>query len=428
MLKRFHWLSSVCLLLALALAQTGCKTVGQAPSTFDAENYQYVVDTLCADEMEGRDAGTEGIKLARDFLIKRFKAAGLEPAFVVDGGLSYTQPLTIPTGRDEDGQVIESKIENVGALLPGVGELAGEVIIVGAHYDHIGYGHYGSRDPEAHGHIHPGADDNASGTAGVVLLADLFAKAAQERTDSDKPRRTILFTCFAGEERGLFGSRYMTTYPDQWAFDKDKAAGMINMDMIGRLRSGELYVFGDGSGRQWREWINAANEEAGLSLQLDIRAPGGSDHVPFIMAGIPAVFFNTWLHDDYHTPRDTPDKINAEGSVQVLGLVAGVLDRAATLERVEYVSQPQYRPRPYLGVMLGQHERGVLLRDVVVDGPMDKAGGRTGDVLLSMAGEETATAGALRSALAKAKPGDEVVVTVLRGEEEIELTVELGRR
>ena len=137
------------------------------------------------------------------------------------------------------------------------------------------------------------------------------------------------------------------------------------------------------------------------------------------------------LIGNYGVPPDRSAELGRpfeSDSVQVLGLVAGVLDRAATLERVEYVSQPQYRPRPYLGVMLGQHERGVLLRDVVVDGPMDKAGGRTGDVLLAMGGKTTETAGTLRSALAKAKPGDEVVVTVLRGEEEIELTVELGRR
>jgi hypothetical protein len=418
-------------LFAIALC-VGCTSKPSPTDTatsepINASSFMSIIETLTSAEMEGRDAGTDGIDLARDYIVADFKAHGLQPAFVINGKPSYTQPLTLRTGKDDDGEVIRATVENVGALLPGVGDLADQVVVIGGHYDHIGYGHYGSRAPEMKGHLHPGADDNASGTAGVMLLARHFA--LESKRNLTQPRRTIFFTGFAAEERGLIGSRYMVRNPDQWAFDAEQVSGMINLDMIGRLRGQELYVFTDSTGKEWRDWINAANESIGLDIKWDVRAPGGSDHSMFIAGGMPAVFFNTWLHDDYHTPRDTADKINAEGGSNVVRVVAHLTERAATApERITFVPPAPRPPRPYLGVRLGSADKGVLAESILDDGPLDKAGVQAGDLLIAIAGNPVNSAGDIRSFLAKAKPGTEVVVTIQRGDETMDKTVLLGIR
>lgn len=388
--------------------------------------FRDMVYTLSAPEMEGRDAGSAGLALARDYLVEQFKDAGLKPAFVIDGEPSYTQPFDLRVGVDPDGEVVSVQVENVAGVLPGVGELAKEVVVVGAHYDHVGFGDIGARDKDRKGELHPGADDNASGTAGVVLLARHFAEIER---GPDTPRRTIVFACFSGEERGLRGSRFMTTHPEQWAFDGEaELSAMINMDMIGRLRADELYVFADASGEQWRDWTEKTNESIGLSLKWDVRPPGGSDHSMFIAAGVPAVFFNTFIHDDYHTPDDTPDKVNAAGGVKILKLVAALLDYTATVnERVVYVAPKPTPPRPYLGVKMANADAGVLLEEVP-DGPMQKAGAKAGDMLVSLAGKTMQTPGDVRALLTQAKPGDEVEAVVLRDGERVTLKVRLDIR
>lgn len=405
----------------------GCQAKPYTPGpAINPSAFMQVVQTLTHPDMEGRDAGTKGIDLARDFIVDRFKSLGLEPAFVIDGKPSFTQPLMVRTGRDEQGEPIKSPVENVGALLPGQGALANEVIVIGAHYDHIGYGHYASRDPNGAGHLHPGADDNASGTAGVLLLARHFAM--QKRLDG-LPRRTIFFTGFAAEERGLIGSSYMVNHPDQWVFDHEQISGMINMDMIGRLREQELYIFTDATGKQWRPWINTANEAIGLDIQWDVGPPGGSDHIVFIRAGIPAVFFNTWLHEDLHTPRDTADKINGRGGARVVQVVANLLEQSIqSPERITFVAPKPGPPRAYLGAMLSRTEDGVAIDDVAEDGPMDKAGVMAGDVLLMIDGQAMKNPGDVRGFLGKAKAGTEAKLTIKRGEEMLELTITLGLR
>jgi len=415
--------------LLIACVFVGCTSKQPIPTQREAINaaaLMQIVETLAAPQMEGRDAGTKGIELARDYLVEQFKDAGLKPAFVIDGKPSYRQPFTIRTGKDANDKVVEATVYNVGALLPGSGSLKDEVLIIGGHYDHVGYGDIGSRAKDQRGQIHPGADDNASGTAGVVLLArDFQVRLARAQTD----RRTILFTCFAGEERGLLGSRYMTQHPGLWAFDAKQVTGMINMDMIGRLRNDELYIFTDATGKQWRDWIKQANQSVGLDLQWGVRPPGGSDHTLFIAAGIPAVFFNTWLHEDYHTPGDTADKINAQGSVAVLEVVAGLAEHVATARhRITFVPPKPRPPRPYLGAKLGSAKVGVLIEDVLADGPMDKAGVKNGDALISLGQTKVNSPGEVRAFLAKAKAGTEVKAQLKRGGETIKLTILLGIR
>ncbi len=425
--------ASLILLGSLFLA--GC---GSSPDTVQppvvayepgetAEVFKEIVATLCEDVMEGRDAGTRGIDIARDYLVYQYAKAGLEPGFVVDGRWSYTQEFQLAIGRDAEGNVINAPISNIGGILPGVGELAGEVVIIGAHYDHIGYGDIGSRAPARRGEIHPGADDNASGTAGLVILARRLANYA--RAHPDTPRRTILFTSFAGEERGLHGSRFETENAESWPFDIEDISGMINMDMIGRLRE-RLIVYTAETGEQWADWINQANTDNGspIVVSMETDAPGGSDHTSFIRVGVPAVFFFTGLHAEYHTPDDTPEKLNNEGAAQVLELVGDVLIRTATdPEKVTFVTPPL---RPFMGVRPGDAAEGggLVISRVFGNSPAATAGMESGDVLLRFGDRAIDSPRDLSVALRESEAGQEVVLLVLRDGEEVELTIELGGR
>lgn len=414
------------LIVILMAAGCACKPKDQLDPVALQSSFMSVVETLAAPEMEGRGAGTEGLAKSRDYLVERFRQAGLKPAFEIDGEPSYTQPFEIKIGADEYGEPVMATVENVGALLPGSGSLADQVVVIGAHYDHVGYGEVGSRAKDRRGEIHPGADDNASGTAAVVILGNIQAGVANTLGGA---RRTIMFTCFAGEERGLLGSKYMTTHTGQWAFDSQQVVAMINMDMIGRLREGKLGVYTDATGEQWRDWTNCENKTAGLDLLWDERAPGGSDHTPFINIGVPSIFFNTGLHETYHTPDDTPDTLNALGGARVIALVGGLLERVVTEpQRLVYVKPPPRQPRPYMGAQLQEHEAGVLIARAIKDGPIYKAGARDGDVLLSLGGEPTGSVRAVQRLLMQTKPGQPTKVIVLRANKQIELTFEPGKR
>ncbi|XAM01543.1 M28 family peptidase [Phycisphaeraceae bacterium D3-23] len=410
---------------------TAAPPVMSAPTTqARAEVFEQIVATLCEDVMEGRDAGTRGIDIARDYLVYQYAKAGLEPGFIVDGVTTYTQEFQLGIGRDEAGDVINAPISNIGGILPGVGELADEVVIIGAHYDHIGYGDIGSRAPRRRGEIHPGADDNASGTAGLVILARHMSDFARENPDT--PRRTILFTSFAGEERGLHGSRFETENAESWPFELTDISGMINMDMIGRLRDEKLIVYTTETGEEWPAWITEANESSGdpLNVAMEVDAPGGSDHSSFIRVGVPAVFFFTGLHAEYHTPDDTPETLNNLGAARVLNVVGATLERVATdPSRVTFIPPPPRQPRAFIGVMLGEtDEPGILFESVIDGGPAAEAGVIDGDRVIAIDGEAVEGLRDLRSVLRSSKPGDEVTLTVVRDGEEIEFTVELGGR
>ena len=423
------------LALLCSLLLTGCGSspdtvqqpvVGYEPSE-TAQLFEQIVATLCEDVMEGRDAGTRGIDIARDYLVYQYAKAGLEPGFIVDGRRSYTQEFQLAIGRDAEGNVINAPISNIGGILPGVGDLAGEVVIIGAHYDHIGYGDIGSRAPRRRGEIHPGADDNASGTAGLVILARRLANHARKHPDT--PRRTILFTSFAGEERGLHGSRFETENAESWPFGLEDISGMINMDMIGRLRE-KLIVYTAETGEQWADWINQANTDNGspITVSLETNAPGGSDHTSFIRVGVPAVFFFTGIHAEYHTPDDTPDTLNNEGAAQVLQLVGDVLIRTATdPEKVTFVSPPL---RPFMGVRPGDAVEGggLEISRVFGDTPAAAAGMENGDVLVRFGDREINTPRDLSIALRESEAGQEVALIVLRDGKEVSLALTLGGR
>jgi hypothetical protein len=219
-------------------------------------------------------------------------------------------------------------VSNVVGYLPGASD---EYVIVGAHYDHVGLGNQYSMEPSKKGTVHPGADDNASGTAGVIELARWFAK-------QPKHRRGILFIAFAGEEFGLLGSNHFVEAP---ALPLEKAVTMINLDMIGRLREGKLYMGGVGNASMFKPLIDALNRDAKFDIDdADADGYGSSDQYSFTPRQIPTLFFFTGMHPDYHRPSDTWDKIDAPAAAQLVDFVGDVTERL-----LDAVVRPQFVKR-----------------------------------------------------------------------------------
>src|ERR1051325_4104494 len=223
--------------------------------------------------------------------------------------------------------------------------LNNEVVIIGAHYDHLGRGGEGSGSlAPTSGEIHHGADDNASGTAGVLELARLF--------NAQKPKRTIVFMAFSGEEEGLLGSNYYVNHP---LLPLANTVAMINMDMIGRMKDQRLIIGGVGTAKEWRGMIEP---EKSFELTLNEDGFGPSDHSSFYGKQVPVLFFWTGTHNDYHKPSDTSDKINYNDEAKILSFVARLVrDIDGADKRLTYTtakSDPAPRSagfRVYLGTI-----------------------------------------------------------------------------
>ena len=219
---------------------------------------------------------------------------------------------------------ITQTVHNVIGILSGSDpRLRDEVIVVGAHYDHLGLGAYGTRDSSAEGQIHNGADDNASGTSVLLALASSLSRLPE------KPPRTIVFAAFAGEELGLYGSRYLVAHPP---VPLASIKAMINLDMVGRMKDNAVSVSGTGSAKEFQNLVDEAGRPLGIAIRGSSRNSGGSDHTPFYQKGIPVLHFHTGLHEDYHRPTDDWEKLNIEGMVKMSDLVLAVLKKLASAQ------------------------------------------------------------------------------------------------
>src|SRR5205823_5446400 len=328
---------------------------------------------------------------------------------------------------------IVKTVHNVVGYLPGE---TSEYIVIGAHYDHLGLGEQFSMAPSMAGTIHPGADDNASGTAGVIELARRLGA-------EPKPKRGILFLTFAGEELGLLGSSYYVNHP---SLPLDKAVAMINMQMIGRVREGKVYIGGLGTGTTLRAMVDQVVPKYKLNVDFsDTTGYGSSDHTSFTTKQVPVLFFFSGLHSDYHKPSDTWDKIDAPGTVNVLKLVADVTKRLQDApDRPQFVRvEPPASAHgasasgstgsgygPYFGSIpdFGDVPKGVKFADVREGSPAAKAGLRGGDILVEFDSKPIQNLYDFTYALRSKKPGDEVLVKVLRGNGTITATVRLTKR
>jgi hypothetical protein len=338
--------------------------------------------------------------------------------------------LALPTVRVELRADVTPKralSRNVIGRLPGRGD---EAVLLGAHYDHLGRGPFGSLDPAPDGKIHHGADDNASGVAALLELARRFASAG--------PRaRTLVFVAFGAEELGTLGSSYFVKNP---APPLGRLTAMFNLDMVGRLREDVLDVHGVGTSPAWRTLLDEANRAAGLKLRTHEGGYGPSDHSPFYAAGLPVFFTFTGAHEDYHRPSDTAEKVDPAGIVKVAGLVEAVASAVAEApQRLAFTRVPADKEEPaggargfrvYVGGIpdYGQEAPGVRFSGVSPGSPAEKAGLRGGDVLVRFGDTSIRNIYDYTYALGERKPGETVTLVVLREGKETPLELTLGSR
>ena len=362
-----------------------------------------------------------------------FKAAGKSLADVqlqIDHSTkpqSFTFPDLLHVSVSVDIETTRATVNNVLAYLPGKTD---EYVIIGAHYDHLGYGNADSLAPSQIGQIHPGADDNASGTAGVLELARLFAPMKGQLP------RGILFVSFAGEELGLLGSAHWVQHP---TLPVEKAVAMLNMDMIGRMKDGKVFIGGVGTGSTLKTLLEQAQSGSNFKIEY---SPGGysaSDHTSFVTKRIPVLFFFSGLHSDYHKPSDTWDKIDSQSAARLVDVVGKTaMELATASDRPTFVTVVEDKPLagggggygPYFGSIpdFGQTENGVKFSDVKPGSPAAKAGFKAGDVLVQFGDKPIKNLYDFTDALRRSKVGDVVDVTVMRDGQPVKASVKLEQR
>ncbi|MEM8670413.1 MAG: M20/M25/M40 family metallo-hydrolase [Planctomycetota bacterium] len=336
-----------------------------------------------------------------------------------------SQPLEGWTAELEfEFEQVTAGIANVVGVLEGAGPLANETVVIGAHYDHLGYGPFGSRRPGVKA-IHNGADDNATGTAAVMELARRFANR------DEKPARRMVFIGFTGEERGLLGSNYYVANP---LIPLEDTAAMINFDMIGNLGDNGLQVGGVRTGKEFAAIVETVISQGSLKVNTSMPM-GGSDHAGFYRKGIPVVFFHTGLTDLYHTPDDDFELINVEGVVKTIDFAEQFLDEVVSMpQRPEHVEGVGRRPprrgaMAYIGIVpdYSENDGGLRLTEVTEGGPAADAGLKADDIITKIGDTSVADIQGLTGGLRKYRPGQKVDIVVKRGDEELTLEVTLGR-
>jgi hypothetical protein len=386
------------------------------------------------------DAGIPFVQVKQEVAARWIADAGKdleEIGTAIDKDLkpqSFALPESIEVREDVDVERLVKTVHNVAGYLPGE---TNEYAIIGAHYDHLGLGDQFSMAPSLAGTaVHPGADDNASGTAGVIELARWFAS-------QPKQRRGILFLTFAGEELGLLGSSFYVNHPD---LPLAKAVVMINLDMIGRVRDGKVYIGGAGSGNNLRATLEPVLTHYPMHIDYsDTAGYGSSDHTSFTTKQVPVLFFFSGLHGDYHKPSDTWDKIDAPDAAKLLDLIAEVgAGLCAEAERPQFVhvKEPE---NPHAGTVAGsagpgygpefgsvpdfaEIPNGVRFADIRPGTPAAQAGLKAGDILIEFDGKVIGNLYDFTYALRGKKPGDMVTVKVLRGTETVTASVMLRQR
>ncbi len=338
-----------------------------------------------------------------------------------------------------------SSVRNVVACLPGKGPHADEYVVIGAHYDHVGLGAYGSRGKL--GQIHNGADDNGSGTTALLQIAEDFALAGRQD-------RTIVFVAFTLEELGLIGSRKFVEAPPM---PLTSVTAMLNLDMVGRMKDEHLYVGGVGTAPSFETLLNDADKNEPILIRsMGKGGRGPSDHQSFSTKGIPVLFFFTGMHPDYHAPGDDPEKINYAGIAQVVDLSFNLVQRLCRMQREQYIAtfdgqQPDINvaagnepgeraprremiegDRPRLGIVPDYtsepNDKGILLAGVTDNTAAATAGVRAGDILTSLNDKKVASLEEVVDFLNESKVGDKVKISILRAGQEMTLESTLKGR
>jgi aminopeptidase YwaD len=386
---------------------------------------------IAADPLPSPESTSAAVKLVSAAVTRhaaeRLLAGSGRDLRSLEAALALTRrPASFTSGARTQIRVVLDPVDvraaNVIGILPGYDPVrAAEVVVVGAHYDHLG---------RSGGTVYPGADDNASGTAVVLELARAFAVAGGAP-------RTLVFVLFSGEEVGLLGSRHFVRNP---VVPLSQTVAMINFDMVGRLGDRPLGVGGVATGSGLADIVSDAAHRLGITL-TERGGPGhASDHAAFYGAGIPVLFFHTGTHADYHRPSDTADKIDGQGLARVAALATRVVEQIAARPRPLYAAVPAPsggsapigagRGEAFLGVSPDRPDTsdGVRLRMVAPDSAAARAGLREGDILVRLGNAPVPSFEDLRRVLGSRRPGQTVSVLYLRNGIDEAAEVVLGER
>jgi Zn-dependent M28 family amino/carboxypeptidase len=387
----------------------------------DSQMYHEIeadVRFLSSDALEGRATGERGEMLAAEYIKSRFTAIGLEPGGT-DG--SYFQPFSVesenPHGADFTDA--DSGAINTRNVIGYIDHGKKSTIVIGAHFDHLGYGKFFGSLHDGEPEIHNGADDNASGVAAIIQLAEICTKKFNHAN--------FLIIAFSGEEHGLWGSNYFVKNP---TIDLEKIRYMINLDMVGRLKEErKISINGVGTAAEWMDAINAIDVD-GLEAVTTESGVGASDHTSFYFAEIPVVHFFTGQHSEYHKPSDDADLIDFSGIVSVVNYITALIENIGKQKMAYLVTKDETEPsardfKVTLGVMPDYlyTENGMRIDGLKPDRPASNAGIEKGDIVIKMGDLEITGMEDYMNALGAFNPGETTTVIVIRDGKTIEKQV-----
>ncbi|MDP1889582.1 MAG: M20/M25/M40 family metallo-hydrolase [Gemmatimonadaceae bacterium] len=429
---------------AAVLLSAGCRTGFRSSAaeltTPAADQMRSDVTFLASRALEGRGTGTAGNDSAAVFIARRYNALRLasiaqadRPSCATGGVIGKAECFVLPFTASVPVRYARPRLlktQNVAAIIPGSGPLAGEYVIVGAHFDHVGRDSASARDPEKGPVIRPGADDNGSGTVAVMEIA---RRIAQRPTN-----RSVIVVNFSGEELGLLGSlRFANNLP----VPKEKVQAMVNLDMVGRMRNDKLIVYGVATATEMKGIVDSANVEPKLTLAAVGDGEGPSDHAAFYRKDLPVLHLFTDLHDDYHSAADVADRLNYAGLVRIADyterVVRALADRPGrlTFQRVQTAGANRPSARPGGGAYLGSvpdmgaaDVKGMQLSGVRPGSPAEKGGLKAGDIIIKFGAKTINNIYDYTDALGSHKPGDVVEVIVQRVGGQVTLQITLGTR
>jgi len=380
---------------------------------------------LADDKLEGRQTGTPGEEKAAEYISERMKSLGLEPK----GTESYLQPFSFKPKTDPHKEV--EFTTNADSTITGsnviafIDNQAATTVIIGAHYDHLGYGGEGSLYRGKDKAIHNGADDNASGVAVMLNLASRLK--IKNDTAKVKDNNNYLFMAFSGEEMGLLGSNYFSKHP---TIDEESINYMINMDMVGKLKADStLAIYGTGTSPIFNQTIKANNNN--FKLVVDESGVGPSDHTSFYLIDVPVLHFFTGQHEDYHKPTDDADKLNYEGMYKISDYIFSIItdlndngELAFRKTKNESDSVPRFKVG--LGVVPDYlfDGKGMRIDGTREETPAYRAGLQKGDVVVKLGDSLVTDMMSYMRALSVFEKGDKAAITVKRKEETLDTVVE----
>ncbi|MBF8149056.1 M28 family peptidase [Winogradskyella sp. F6397] len=408
------------LIVVLLAGFLSCKNEPKVAENNIREDVAFLAD----DKLEGRQTGTQGEVMASEYLIKRFKDIGVQPK----GTEGYLQSFSFKPKTDPHNEV--EFTTNADSTITGhnvigfIDNNANTTIVIGAHYDHLGFGGEGSLFREAEKAIHNGADDNASGVAVMLNLASRL-KVKNDQSEV-KDKNNYLFLAFSGEEMGLLGSNYFSKNP---TIEAASINYMINMDMVGRMKADStLAVYGTGTSPLFKQTLKSNNDK--FKIVENESGVGPSDHTSFYLIDIPVLHFFTGQHEDYHKPSDDFDKLNYEGMDLISDYIFNIindLDDNGELAFRKTKNESEETPRFKVGLGVVPDYlydgKGMRIDGTREDTPAFNAGLQKGDVVIKLGDSTITDMMSYMRALSVFDNGDEAAITVKRGEEEIDTKV-----